>query len=476
MSQNSTSRSVSRQVSTRIPDTENNESKHTSSNSSGQNFNLSQKPASGSHHPASLKTHHRHSLFLSAEDTVKNEFKASIRRRSLFLNSSQIGYIPTFASGNVNAPSYIPIRKHPSLIEEEFDAEPHLIKSNNHTVHEKVHSSVVIRKTPTIINSKKDRLKIDVHSKKNTLITSETPQKPLAANITTGANADANVKPVNSKKGKEIKYDKISNHIIEQYGRLTEASSINKLDTNQMSFLKQTKYISFLRSMFPKLSINLNENMKNLYFFGAKEQVISAKLKINSDLSAFKKTEYALETNELAEFLQRPEVRKKILKFINHQMAKHENESKKSNVVFKVCYCNFDISNSSRTNKENKDESFLNIFTNLTGFDNVLVNFIHDEIIVNYKIEIPNRHAVLESISKQDQNWTSIYLKYNKYLDICLEAHKEKANILKEIKPKLKPNKWFIKLTGFKEEMEQFKLEFKNKYFESRNELLLKSL
>ena len=39
--------------------------------------------------------------------------------------------------------------------------------------------------------------------KKNTLITSETPQKPLAANITTGANADANVKPVNSKKGKE---------------------------------------------------------------------------------------------------------------------------------------------------------------------------------------------------------------------------------------------------------------------------------
>ena len=65
-----------------------------------------------------------------------------------------------------------------------------------------------------------------------------------------------------------------SNHITEQYGRLTEAGSINKLDTNAVEFLKQTRYLSQLRLMYPKLSINLNENLKNLYFFGDKNQVI----------------------------------------------------------------------------------------------------------------------------------------------------------------------------------------------------------
>ena len=73
---------------------------------------------------------------------------------------------------------------------------------------------------------------------------------------------------------------------------------------------------------------------------------------------------------------------------------------------------------------------------------------------------------MLESISKQERNWTDIYLKYSKYLDLSIESYME-TNVLGERKPNwgFKQKKWFIKLTGFRNELEKFKKEFKMKFF-----------
>jgi hypothetical protein len=286
------------------------------------------------------------------------------------------------------------------------------------------------------------------------------------------------------KKSKSVKKNyKLNNHIIEQYGRMTEADSINKLDTNQIEFLKNTNYISYLRLIYPKLSINLNENLKNLYFFGAKEQVNNAKMKIISDLNSFKTTELPLDDRELSEFLQKPEVKFKINDFINYFISHYESGKKGKDAheknsefakadVFKVFFCNYEVKISAINNKENGnslgDKFFLRVFTNIVNFQNVLLKHINEAIVVNYKIEIPSHNSILESISKQDKNWTDIYLKYSKCLDFCVESYKEKSDMLKEIKPNttIKQKKWFIKLTGFKIELEKFKKEFKKKFLD----------
>jgi hypothetical protein len=282
------------------------------------------------------------------------------------------------------------------------------------------------------------------------------------------------------KKSKAIKKNyKLSNHIIEQYGRFTEADSISKLDVNQLEFFKNTNYISYLRLIYPKLSINLNENLKNLYFFGARDQVNDAKLKIVTDLNAFKTIDFTLNQKELIDFLQKPDVKIKINDFINHYIIDCDKEKRKDETsekefgksdVFKVFFCNYQVRHTIMK-KENIDPTasgkyFLRVFTNIINFEKVLLRHINESIIVNYKIEIPNHNTILESISKQERNWTDIYLKYSKYLDLSIESYME-TNVLGERKPNwgFKQKKWFIKLTGFRNELEKFKKEFKMKFF-----------
>ena len=281
------------------------------------------------------------------------------------------------------------------------------------------------------------------------------------------------------KKSKAIKKNyKLSNHIIEQYGRFTEADSISKLDVNQLEFFKNTNYISYLRLIYPKLSINLNENLKNLYFFGARDQVNDAKLKIVSDLNAFKTTDFTLNQKELIDFLQKHDVRIKINDFINHYIIDFDKEKKTYETsekefgkadVFKVFFCNYQVRHTV-IKKENIDPAasckyILRVFTNIINFEKVLLRHINESIIVNYKIEIPNHNTILDSISKQDRSWTDIYLKYSKYLDFSIESYME-TNVLREIKPNwgFKQKTWFIKLTGFRNELEKFKKEFKMKF------------
>lgn len=274
--------------------------------------------------------------------------------------------------------------------------------------------------------------------------------------------------PVNSGHSLASKSDQKKKNIIEHYGTKTEADSINKLDQNHMEFLKQTKYMSYLRLIYPKLSINLNENLKNLYFFGAKDQVMGAKKKIMNDLTEFKRTEFVLEQNELADFLHRPEVRRKLLRFIKANLKSDKKDSQFN-------FCTFEIKYPQLVNKENfsnsKNKCSLAVCTNLDEFEKVLFKHVKEEIIVNYKIEIPESNLlVIESIRKQDQKWTDLFMKFSKSLDFCLESYKEKVNVLKELKVntiKMNPTKWFIKLTGFKEEMEKFKIDFKKCFIES---------
>jgi len=342
--------------------------------------------------------------------------------------------------------------------------------------------------TAVLINSTQNSLSSNVYSIKSEIgnISVKTGQKSslLAATPKVMAKIFENEPTKKSfcgtwKKSKSVKKNfKLNNHIVQQYGRMTEADSINKLDANQIEFLKNTNYISYLKLIYPKISINLNENLKNLYFFGAKEQVNNAKIKITSDLNSFKTTEFPLEDRELAEFLQKPEVKFKINDFINYFISHYESGKKGKEIhekssefskadVFKVFFCNYEVKFAAISNKENGNslgaKFCLRVFTNIANFQNVLLKHINEAIVVNYKIEIPSQNSILESISKQDKNWTDIYLKYSKCLDFCVESYNEKSDMLKEIKPNatIRQKKWFIKLTGFKIELEKFKNEFK---------------
>ena len=198
-------------------------------------------------------------------------------------------------------------------------------------------------------------------------------------------------------------------------------------------------------------------------------KVTEAKLKVSTDLGAFRRVEFSLEHRELAEFLQRPEVRNRILKFISAYVSDQEKKLEAEKENTRVLYCSFQVK-CLKDNKENcvssKNEYTVAVFTNIVGAEHVLFKHLSDVITVNYKMEVPEHSSLINSIRNQDTEWTDIYMKYSKSLDFCLESYKEKMNILKEIKlnQKIKPKRWFVKLTGFKEELDQFKLDLEKNF------------
>ncbi len=81
-------------------------------------------------------------------------------------------------------------------------------------------------------------------------------------------DASAALKP-----NSHFKIDLAKKNFQSLYGKAMLSASIDKLTPVQMDFLQNTKYLTNLKQAFPKISINLNENMKNLYFFGSSTQV-----------------------------------------------------------------------------------------------------------------------------------------------------------------------------------------------------------
>lgn len=430
----------------------NSETTTTSATTNASNLRNSKNPKHRYSLLCNSTTLQRHETNTPVISTVKS--KSTINRRSLNIDTPTLNLVPSLLSKSLFPSSY---RSKPSN------------KENAQN------SVVILNSTPISFPSKfastTATAMVDQSVQHRAICMRPPPVPNLISKVGKSVeilktNDDSSVKKVRII-NKERRLTQINNnHITEQYGRLTEASSINKLDSNALEFFKQTKYLSYLRLIYPKLSINLNENLKNLYFFGAKNQVTDAKLKVTSDLNEFKSTEFLLEHKEMADFLQRPEVRKKILKFVNTYISDQENSLKRKSDTdgehkFKIYFCNFQVKNL-KGNKENIDsEHSLVINTNLYDFENILSAYINNVIAVNHKIEVPPGNSIINSIRNQDEHWMSIYTKYSKSLDFCLESYKEKVNILKEIKlnQKLNPKRWFIKLTGFKEEIEKFQFD-----------------
>ena len=269
--------------------------------------------------------------------------------------------------------------------------------------------------------------------------------------------------------------------INQQYGRHTLADSINKLDASCIEFLKQTKYLGYIRLLYPNLSVNLNENLKNLYLFGAEAQVQEAKEKVRKDLDDFKLVEFKLEHKELADFIQKPDIKKQIYKFISSHLAKYDASKDNQKANFKLHFCSYHVKtkpskdsvSSSSSKKENQKSSdhVLVVYTNVAEFANILYKYILDDIKVNYKIDLTGMEKLVESIRNKDENWAKFYdAKYNSLIDYSLERStirpsngKAVLNSLGNNNAKKKQDKWTLKLTGFREEIDMFGIELKHR-------------
>jgi hypothetical protein len=269
--------------------------------------------------------------------------------------------------------------------------------------------------------------------------------------------------------------------INQQYGRHTLADSLNKLDASCIEFLKQTKYLGYIRLLYPNLSVNLNENLKHLYFFGAEAQVHEAKEKVRKDLDDFKLAEFKLEHRELADFIQKPDIKKQIYKFISSHLAKYDANKDNQKANFKLHFCSYHVkikaskdsvsSSSSKKENQKSNDHVLVVYTNVAEFANILYKYILDDIKVNYKIDLTGMEKLVESIRNKDEHWAKFYdAKYNSLIDYSLERStirpsngKSVLNSLGNNSAKKRHDKWTLKLTGFREEIDLFGVELKHR-------------
>ncbi len=75
--------------------------------------------------------------------------------------------------------------------------------------------------------------------------------------------------------------------ILHQYGCNTLSEASNKLSPNQIDYIIKTDYLSELKMLYTKISVSLHQNMKRVYFFGDRFQVLDAKEKLRKDLDHY---------------------------------------------------------------------------------------------------------------------------------------------------------------------------------------------
>ncbi len=141
--------------------------------------------------------------------------------------------------------------------------------------------------------------------------------------------------PTHQTKARARSSNPTQNNILSQYGAVTRSEAINRLDKNQIEFFKTSNYLSNLKAKYPNLSINLNETLKQLYFFGSPAKIFEAKKQVLADLGSFRYYEYKLEKNEIISFLDRIETKQRICLLVNAQL-KLNNKSP-------LDFCAYDI-------------------------------------------------------------------------------------------------------------------------------------
>jgi len=234
--------------------------------------------------------------------------------------------------------------------------------------------------------------------------------------------------------------------------------SLNKLSSIQIEFIQSTRYLSKLKTLFPKVSINLNEKMRNLYFFGTSNQVVEAKSRVKYDLDMIKQTTYEIEQKELAEYLKKSEPRQKILKFIESIINRHQyhrsgaksGSGKSKNLENgSMNFCSYQVGVSKRDSNKN----LLVVSTNMENMAQFLHKLLNESIRVNQLINIYNTDIV-DYIINGDSEWNNFYdLKFKNNVDFTLLPTKDS-----------KDSAWSLKITGFKEYVDKFIIDFRNKF------------
>lgn len=236
------------------------------------------------------------------------------------------------------------------------------------------------------------------------------------------------------------------NHILIQYGNSTTADSINKLNPKFIQFLKSNSLLEDVRSLFKKVNINLNENQKRLYFFGAQDQVLESKNLISKKLDAIKSTVVKLNSKQLATFLKKSNTKEILMDYF-------ENFDKNNE---KYSFFSFDV----MVKREKESEEYLlYIYSNCGSFIPAMYEFINKNVMVGQKLEINSNHLI-NSIKNEDQKWTDFYSnKYEDSIDYRIEFHKIRNKNSEKIEPKC-----YLKLTGFKENIDKFQNELTTVY------------
>lgn len=231
------------------------------------------------------------------------------------------------------------------------------------------------------------------------------------------------------------------NHILTQYGNSTTADSINKLNPKFIKFLKSNSFLDDVRSLFTKININLNENQKRLYFFGAQDQVFESKTLISKELEAIKSTVVKLNSKQLATFLKKSKTKEILMDYFESFDKGNE----------KYSFFAFDV----MVKREKESEEYLlYIYSNCPSFIPPIYEFINKNVMVGQKLEINSTHLI-NSIKNEDQKWTEFYLnKYEDSIDYRLEFHKIRNKNSEKVEQKC-----YLKLTGFKENIEKFQNE-----------------
>lgn len=282
------------------------------------------------------------------------------------------------------------------------------------------------------------------------------------------------------KKSNHFKVDLAKKNLQSLYGKDTLSTSIDKLTPIQIDFFKLSKYLATLKSEFPKVECNLNENIRNLYFFGTAKQVTEAKTRVLHDLDLIKQTKIKLETKELADFLKKNEVKQKIIKFIETIMNRqkyHSQKGKLKNIGKNeglVNYCKYEIGSEVIMEIHEKNKKIENIshcifiHSNQDGVAEILKKLIADSITANKVYPLKSKRIV-DYIKNTHIEWTDFFEKqFRNIIDFNLRERILINKSISRTKRTHADKTWELKLTGFNEDVDKFIAEFEAKFLDGK--------
>ena len=244
------------------------------------------------------------------------------------------------------------------------------------------------------------------------------------------------------------------------YGAYSIAQSIDKLGIEQIQFLKLSKHLEEIQHLYPKLRINLNEKTRHLYLFGVPKQVNDAKQKLKSLIENLNVAEFKLDSYELALFIKKESIQEKLLKFI--QLFFDNNDSKDA-----VYFCIYNVLIDREANSYK-----LIIYANSNDICQTLFKYIIENIRVTYKLNLDSK-SLVEMIkdANEEDLWGSFYKKnYKNSIDIELERvtnnNKTSENELTGLKIDDMSGNYRLSITGFREDVDEFCIELREKFFE----------